>query len=75
MVMIGLGMLFTDVVICYDHIAPDEEVEHIHSNSVREHKSHNFLDKHLSLKTHRLWTTYAYAHINDLRKNGYYITS
>jgi hypothetical protein len=54
MVMIGLGMLFTDAVICYDHIAPDEKVEHMHINSVREHKPYNFLHKLLSLKIHRL---------------------
>jgi hypothetical protein len=55
MVMISLGMLFTDVVLCYDHIAPDERVEeHIHIHSVRKHKPYNFLDKLLSLKIHRV---------------------
>ena len=71
MVMIGLGMLFTDVVLCYDHIAPDEKLVHIHIHSVREHKPYSFLDKLLSLKIHRVWTRYVYIHINQLRKNGY----
>jgi hypothetical protein len=38
MMMIVLGMLFTEVVLCYDHIAPDEKVEHIRINCVRQHK-------------------------------------
>jgi len=53
--MIGLGMLFTDVVLCYDYIAPDEKgEEHIHINSARGHNPYNFLDKLLSLKIHRV---------------------
>lgn len=73
--MIDLGMLFTDVVLNYDHIAPDDKVEHTHINSVREHTSYNFLDKLSWLKIHRIWTRNVYVHINRLRKNGYYITS
>jgi hypothetical protein len=50
MIIIVLGMLFTDVVLCYDHIEPDEKVENIHINSVREHKPYNFLDKLFIIK-------------------------
>ena len=70
-------MLFTDVVLCYEHIAPGEKVEehiHIHINSVREHKPYYFLDKLLPLKIHQVWTRCVYARINHLSKNGYYIT-